>query len=353
MIVRNEEDVLARVLSTASVYADEIIIVDTGSTDGTRDVARKFTDKIYDFEWRDDFSAARNFAFSKASCEYRMWLDADDAVPLPSARAIARLKNKLDKNVDIVMLPYVLGTDGAGKPSFVYYRERIMRNRPDYLFVGRVHEAVALHGRIVRENISIYHAKPPERKTGTRNLDIYKRMIADGVVFSPRDRYYYARELYYNGDTSGAAKELERFIADPAGFYVNKIDACLVLSRCYRKNGNRQAAYLALYDSFLYGLPTGEVACEIAFMYFADEKYALAAYWFERAAAAHPNPESGAFIDRDYYGFIPYVWLSVCYDKMGKTRTAFYYHCRAQKLRPEHPSVIANAEYFKSLGYGK
>ncbi len=352
MIVKNEADVLGRALSDARVYADEIIVVDTGSTDGTKAVAREFTDKVYDFAWKDDFAAARNFAFSKATCEYRMWLDADDVVPLRSARAIARLMKRTD-GADVIMLPYVLGTDVGGKPAFSYFRERIVKNSPDYLFVGRVHEAIALRGKVLQKNIPVYHAKPPSRSSGTRNLDIYKKMLANGEAFSPRDRYYYARELYFNGDYVAASGEFERFIADPDGYSVNKTDACLLLSRCYREGGDRQAAYLALFDSFLYGLPTGEIACEIALMYFADEKYALAAYWFERAAAAEPNREGGAFVDAEYYGFFPLVWLSVCYDKLGKTRTAYYYHCRARKLRPDHPSVIANERYFGSLDLNK
>ena len=65
MIVRNEEDVLERYLKSIADVVDEIIIVDTGSVDKTKEIAKKFTDHIYDFPWVDDFSAARNFAFSK------------------------------------------------------------------------------------------------------------------------------------------------------------------------------------------------------------------------------------------------------------------------------------------------
>lgn len=78
MIVRNEEDVLGRCLASAADLMDEIIIVDTGSTDHTKEIAAEYTEKIYDFPWIDDFSAARNTAFSKANCDYCMWLDADD-----------------------------------------------------------------------------------------------------------------------------------------------------------------------------------------------------------------------------------------------------------------------------------
>ena len=64
MIVRNEEESLERCLESARNVADEIIIVDTGSTDGTIDIAKRYTQKVYEFPWIDDFAAARNFAFS-------------------------------------------------------------------------------------------------------------------------------------------------------------------------------------------------------------------------------------------------------------------------------------------------
>ena len=70
MIVRDEEAVLARCLQSVRAAVDEMILVDTGSLDGTREIAGGFTEKIYDFTWIDDFSAARNYAVSKASGDY-------------------------------------------------------------------------------------------------------------------------------------------------------------------------------------------------------------------------------------------------------------------------------------------
>ncbi len=70
MIVKNEEKVLGRCLDSIADLMDEIIIVDTGSTDRTKEIAKKYTEHIYDFEWIDDFSAARNFSFSKATKDY-------------------------------------------------------------------------------------------------------------------------------------------------------------------------------------------------------------------------------------------------------------------------------------------
>ncbi|MBP5242625.1 MAG: glycosyltransferase family 2 protein [Clostridia bacterium] len=80
MIVKNEEEVLARCLTCVKGFADQIVVVDTGSTDGTVAIAETFTDEVYHFTWVDNFSAARNYAFSLATCPYVMWLDADDVI---------------------------------------------------------------------------------------------------------------------------------------------------------------------------------------------------------------------------------------------------------------------------------
>ena len=70
MIVKNEEKHLPRCLDSVRDLVDEIVIADTGSTDRTVEIARRYTEQVYGFPWRDDFAAARNFSFSKASMEY-------------------------------------------------------------------------------------------------------------------------------------------------------------------------------------------------------------------------------------------------------------------------------------------
>ena len=127
MIVKNEEDVLERCLRSAEGVADEIIIADTGSTEQTKEIARRCGAKVYDFVWKDDFAAARNFAFSKATCDYLFWLDADDVVPEQTRRGLLLLREKLDPTVDMVMLPYHTAFDAAGLPTLIFYRVRLLR----------------------------------------------------------------------------------------------------------------------------------------------------------------------------------------------------------------------------------
>ena len=95
MIVKNEEAVLERCLNSVSDLVDEIVIVDTGSEDRTRDIARAFTQKLYELPWNDDFAAARNASFEKAEMEYCMWLDADDVILEKDRQRFREMKEKL------------------------------------------------------------------------------------------------------------------------------------------------------------------------------------------------------------------------------------------------------------------
>ena len=118
MIVKNEEKVLGRCLDSAAGLVDEMVIVDTGSTDATREVASAYTSRIYDFPWRDDFAAARNFAFSKGNMDYLMWLDADDVLLPEDREAFLEPKRTLSSDVDVVMSPITaVWTKAGGRSS--------------------------------------------------------------------------------------------------------------------------------------------------------------------------------------------------------------------------------------------
>jgi glycosyltransferase involved in cell wall biosynthesis len=93
MIVRDEEHFLQRCLESVRDWVDEMIIVDTGSSDRTRDIARQFTDRVYDFEWIDDFAAARNYALGKATGDWILVLDADELI---ASEDLARLRELIE-----------------------------------------------------------------------------------------------------------------------------------------------------------------------------------------------------------------------------------------------------------------
>ena len=136
MIVKNEEKVLARCLDSIAGLMDEIIIVDTGSTDKTKEIAGKYTDNIYDFEWIDDFAAARNFAFSKATKEYIYSADADEVLDEENYRLFADLKEVLLPEIEIVQMKY--GNQLAHGTAYNFdeeYRPKLFRRLRSFTWI--------------------------------------------------------------------------------------------------------------------------------------------------------------------------------------------------------------------------
>lgn len=349
MIVKNEENVLSRCLDSIKELIDEIIIVDTGSTDNTKSIAKKYTDKIYDFQWIDDFSAARNFSFSKSTMEYSMWMDADDVFNYKYKNEFLDLKKAGFNSADIIMMPYITSFDEDGNPVFSYYRERIIKSSIDFSWKGKVHEVIShSSNNYLYSEISIIHKSVKETYTD-RNLKIYEKQISDGDDLSPRDMFYYGRELFYHQKYNESIICLTRFLNMPGGWIENKIEACKFLSYSHNKLDNKNSALTDLFLTFSYDTPRAEICCEIGALFMQLQNFKAAIFWYKLALKIPLNEKSGAFISKDCYGYIPYIQLCVCYDKIGEHNKAMEYNALAGKIRPNSPSYITNLQYFESL----
>ena len=137
LIVKNEEKFLAQCLKSVRGLAAQIVVVDTGSTDRTVEIAREFGAEIYSFAWCDDFAAARNAALEHATGDWILMLDADEELPAAQhAKLLADMKNA---NAIAFRLPLVnAGQENEGR-SFI---PRLFRNAPGVFFHGRIHEQV-------------------------------------------------------------------------------------------------------------------------------------------------------------------------------------------------------------------
>jgi len=348
MIVKNEEDVLARCLDSAKDLVDEIIIVDTGSTDTTKDIAKSYTNLVYDFEWIDDFSAARNFSFSKATMEYCMWLDADDIILESDAKEFLELKDSLDKTTDIVMLKYNTAFDQNGKPTFSYYRERIIKNKMGYKWNSPIHEVINLSGTILHSSISIAHRKLHPTDPD-RNLNIFERMIEKKMFLDPRQQFYYARELYYHARYEEAIAILTTFIDSGLGWIENVIEGCKLLSECYSNLNLNHKVLEALLKSLQYDVPRAELCCEIGAHFFNKNEFVKAVFWYTLASTRIPKYESGGFILPDTYGYLPFMQLCVCYNHLGDIKKAEFYNEKAGQIKPDSSAYLYNKKYFNSL----
>lgn len=345
MIVKNEADVLARCLSCIADIADEIIVVDTGSTDETKEIARRFTSKIYDYTWCDDFAAARNFSFSKATMEYTMWLDADDVIDTENRAALLNIKTELPATVDMVYLRYDVAFDAQENPTLSYYRERIFRTSMQYRWVGEIHEVIAQKGSAVYREIRVQHRKLHPTEQG-RNLRIFQKILSDGKQLDPRQKYYYARELMYTGDYLSAIREFGSFLDEGRGWIENNIDACKNMADCQLQIEDHDAALRSLFRSFAYDAPRAELCCEIGKWFFSRTQYSVAVFWYETAASRNPDSTNGGFCLPDCYDYIPYMQLCVCYDRLGDRERAIAYNEKAGAIKPQDQSVLYNREYF-------
>ncbi len=348
MIVKDEEDSLDRALENAKIFADEIIIVDTGSTDKTKEIAKKYSDKIFDYTWVGDFSKARNFSFDQATLPYIMWLDADDIIPKSSAESIKKWKDS-EGEEDVVMCPYVANYDENFNPIFEYLRERIVKNTKALRWHDRVHEVIVPSGKIIHNyEIKIFHGKN-EKKYSSRNLIIYKQMLDEGQQLSPRSLFYYARELYFNNFIDEAIHEFSRFISSGLGWKENNIEACLNLAKCYCIQEKYTNALTSLFGTFIYDLPRSEVLYEIGNIYSQKEDFSRAIYWYKLALGNKIDLDSGGFVNVETSTFLPALALCVCYDKLGDTVNSYHYHEVAKAYKPQDKSVLHNQEYFDNL----
>jgi len=347
MIVKNEEDVLERCLNCAKEFADEIIIVDTGSTDKTVEIAKKFTDKVYHFKWVNDFSKARNYSFSKATMDYIMWMDADDVVLPEDIEKIKELKKTLDKSVDCVMMKYNIAFDENGNPTFSYYRERLLKREKNFTWHEPVHECITPSGNIIEVDIAITHKK--EKHTSSdRNLKIYESLIMRGEKLSPRGQLYYARELSDHGKFDKAIAQFEKFLKIPNTWIEDFVTACLKLSHCYRMINEKEKALGVLFKTFERTTPRSEVCCNIASILFEKGMLNEAKFWYELVLNLKQEKTWG-FVNHDYLGFIPAIQLCVIYDRLGDREQAIKYNNLAKKFKPNHPSVLYNEKYFESV----
>jgi glycosyltransferase involved in cell wall biosynthesis len=180
LIVRDEEVHIPQVLGTAHLFADEIVVVDTGSTDRTRDLARQYTSQVLDFPWCDDFAAARNFGIARCTKDFVMWLDADDVIPAADAQRIRPLLAG-EPNWDVAMLPYHYVHDEQGRTTLLTRRERIFRNGRGILFQYPVHECLRYpEGTVVINNtdIAVHHRNLRRREpSNVRNLRILSKAV--------------------------------------------------------------------------------------------------------------------------------------------------------------------------------
>lgn len=352
MIVKNEEEMLGRPLKSASSFVDEIIIVDTGSTDKTKEIAKEFNAKIYDFKWINDFSAARNFAFSKATKDYVFWLDADDYIDEENVSKINELKSYLPKDVDSFTMNYSLSRDDNGNTTFSLRRNRLVKRKNNFKWIGRIHEYLAVYGKQLNTDITINHGKIKAHTD--RNLKIFREMQKNNEEFSTRDLFYFANELYYNGLYNEAIIKYEEFLDLKEGWIEDRKTATMNLINCYSYENQNEKKINRILKSFEYDVPRADICCALAETFMEKREFHQAIFWYKIALGCRHDKDNLGMDVKDYYTWIPSIQLCVCYCGIKDYEAAYYYNEITALYIPESPKIKHNRDYlknqFKELG---
>jgi glycosyltransferase involved in cell wall biosynthesis len=345
MIVKNEEAVIDRCLSSIAGAVDEIVIVDTGSTDQTKSIARRFTEKIVDFEWIDDFAAARNHAFGLATQDYILWLDADDVFTERDYEQFLQLKQSLAPVIDAVSMNYHLAFDGDGNVTYSIRRNRLVRRACGFRWIGAVHEYLEVGGKIMVSDIAVTHRGTAH--DSDRNLRIYLKRLAS-EEFTPRDLYYFANELRDHRMYELAVVYYEKFLASGQGWIEDEIQACGKLADCFQHLGDNRKELEAALRALQYDKPRPELCCRLGYRFLQQHMYDTAIYWYEQALACERKNASW-FHNHDCSTWLPHLQLCVCYDKKGDFEKAYQHNEAARAYRPNHSSVLQNKAYLESV----
>ncbi len=213
IIAKNEEKNIEKCLQALLPLEEEIVVVDTGSTDNTKAIAAKYTDKLYDFAWINDFSAARNFSLEKASNDWVLILDCDEYVTEFNQGAIQDFIQTHPQKVGKIEHHNLVGSKETEESIYIDHLARFF-NKKSFHFEGSIHEQICSKSKIIYETapvaIKVFHdgyfGTPVERKEKLhRNLN----MLLNALESQPHDAYI----LFQLGQTYYSLREYENALS--------------------------------------------------------------------------------------------------------------------------------------------
>lgn len=316
IIVKNEERTLSACLDCLTDIVDEIIIVDTGSTDQTKAIASRYTSQIYDYEWNNNFADARNFSFSKATMDYIYAPDADEILDEENRQRFLSLKKLLMPEIEIVQMYYreqglqtILNVQRELRP-------KLFKRLRTFTWIDPIHETIRTAPVVFNSDIEILHC--PQDSHSKRDFSIFEHAYETHHQLSPSLLSMYAKELLKCGDSvdlANASHIFEELITQGCLSPDTEKKLSCALARYYRIS-KQSAGFLKVTTKDMAATPCSEICCELGEYFYALKDYREASLWFYSAAY-----EVEAILDIHSQGDIPRSRLADSYDRIADSAT--------------------------------
>jgi glycosyltransferase involved in cell wall biosynthesis len=373
LIAKNEEKNINRLLDSVEGCFDEIVFVDTGSTDKTKQIAIDRGCVVYDFTWVNSFCKARNFAFSKTTCDYILWLDLDDC--LSDKEAFIQWKNYAMAYADCWFATYHYALDKDKKPIISFVRERVFKRSIDPVWQYDLHEGIIIKPEWSRDYAtpwSVLHMRDEQDVIAdkSRNIKILDDIKARDGDLPTRLKFYYGKELYENGNPQKAIWAFEEVLKCSDLEFHDRVLAYQYASysafQCAQhiKEENKQEIMNLLNLALNFAIegikiePSRAeffVTCGDIYL-FQGQLHKAVGFYGAAKTCVNPKELSGAYEGAVYsfidcYGLVPSIQLAKCYFNMGKIDQAKKeaQDCFDKYQSPSAKEIITEIEKIENL----
>ncbi len=355
MIVRNEEKFLGGCLASIKDVVDEIIVVDTGSNDSTKEIALEYGARVFDFPWNGDFAAARNEALSHCRGQWVLYIDADERLRPIDKSYIGEILSDVGKVAYTVMFYPIVG--------YTAYREyRIFRSDPRIRFEGVIHESmVSPIFNVAREDgLEIGESELVVDHLGYEGDLMHKHkrnvpLLRDQIENDPERiylRWQLGAALKGLGDIDGAegawmdAIEITRNKEtvgpeDSHPYY----DMIRLMNEGGRDFSDLLTESLKLFpDNYL-------ITWTKAMKLMHDKEFEDAVPLFESLASIEPESVDGEFLayNARIFDELSYEPLAACYFKLGRLEESEKYYALALRCAPENQEYRTKLKFVSAL----
>lgn len=307
IIAKNEEKHIERCLSSLQPYGFEIILIDTGSTDRTKELAAKYTEQIFDFTWCDDFSAARNFSLEKATNNWIFMMDCDEWIESIDMEELHYFRKHLSHAAGSVTRKNITGT--PEHPALTTDQTERFFSKKLFHYTGIIHEQLTpkyektfetfLLNTIIGHDGYCMTADARAQKS-QRNLTLLQKQLAEDPD-NPYTLYQLGKAYEIINDAEHACKYFEKAIRpelDPELAYVQALFISYGEALLETGQASKALSFETIYESFA---TTADFVYLMGMIYLKNERYEQALEQFEKAVTFQVCRKNGANSFLSYY----------------------------------------------------